>query len=53
LGTKADELREQELDFDFKSFKEMVFKYENSGGKMSVKEIAQQLIDSKMVYKSN
>ena len=29
----------------------MVFKHENGGGKMSVKEVARQLKDSKMSYK--
>ena len=31
----------------------MVFKYDNGGGKMSVKEVGRQLEESKMNYKIN
>jgi len=39
LGNKQDEIRKQQLDFDYKNFKEEVLKYQVAGGQMSVAEI--------------
>lgn len=41
MGNKQDEIRKQQLDFDYKNFKEEVLKYQVAGGEMSVAEITQ------------
>ena len=41
LGNKQDEIRKQQLDFDYKNFKEEVLRYQVAGGEMSVAEITQ------------